>query len=836
MAPPQAFIAPLILQNVSHRRPHGLSRRAVRTPSVASRTLLMTTTPGPNPEKTQQPAIVDASDFNDAAPKSHAETVSSVESDVVDLIVDQSSPQAVPSPEEAKLEPQQKTEPLKTDEESQQKPPVDEPLVAENSGKGASVKLSPDDVETARKAREAAEKAAEAKTEAQQEQQKRVLARAQQLFTTVGTRTKAFELGQRARAALDAALQNAQTEAEKDDVDTQTRLRASASKATEALGKAAQNGWNTTTVPWLKKNVLPPVFQDVAPATIAASTLAAVLTLIALPSLFSGGQPAKEAPRKQLDAETAMLEKKLQRQRNLSSTYGRRSQTQNELFPPPDDSEFGSGSSRAPKFDQAPSKSDFRSSAPSLGSSPLSLSERAEIPMPTPPNPAPEPATPSSPSNASPSPSAPALSPADVSPAMAMSKVAKALESKSSFVLSASFDSLKAEPTIIFEVSKAYHRLPASEQKALAMSMLTSAQSLGYGNVSLVEQGTGIEVAHAGADVFLEDETKNLRAELANLHKLSEKLAIQAAEKEAEVDKLQDRLLEERSQFAEEKSGLERSIQSLRTENTGLVEDLDTANAEISKMPERFELEQRTLEAEQKSEKMSDSVEMLSMQLAKARTEEAQAKQSEAAALKATDEAIAEKNTAIASVSKEIENAQKGAESRADEVISAARKEVESVKNESAKQVLMLKEELQESQKQAAKILEGTTASYENQLDNEKASKENEIRSVQSTYEAKLDELQKRFKADMDAFQREADKTLSVARKEASTNINALTKERDQAKKEIERVEAKAEKAGNKALKEKEALQSRISKLEAKLKEKVPSQEEVTETAEAVAS
>eukprot|EP00178_Gracilaria_changii_P010439 TRINITY_DN303_c0_g1_i1.p1 TRINITY_DN303_c0_g1~~TRINITY_DN303_c0_g1_i1.p1 ORF type:complete len:832 (+),score=192.95 TRINITY_DN303_c0_g1_i1:379-2874(+) len=831
MAPPQAFVTPLILGNASHCHPHRLSSRVVRAPAVASRSLFMTAAPGPNPEQKQQPAIVDASDFNDTAPTNRAEPVADAETHAMDLLVEESSPPISPSPEESKQEAPTKTEPM-TSEESHKEAVAKEPEVVEASNAGTSVKLSPEDIETARKAREAAQKAAEGKREAQQERQKQILARAQQVCTVVGTRTKAFELGQRARAALGTALQNARTEAEKDNADAQTKLRASASKAAEALGKAAENGWNTSAVPWLKKKVLPQVFDEVAPATVAASTLAAVLTLVALPSLFSNGQPAREAPKNQLDAETAKLEKKLQRQRNLTAEYGGRSKTQSELFPPPPDSDFGPRTITTSKRGQVPSGGTARVDTPSANSSAQDISGKAEIPSPTTPKPAPEP--PRIPSNVTPKPSAPALSPADVSPSIAMAKVAKDLNTKSSLVLSASFDSLKAEPTIVFEVSKAYHQLPAPEQMVLAKAILGSAQSLGYENISLVEQGTGIEVAHAGVGVVLEDEAENMRAELKNLRKLADKLAIQAAEKEAEVDKLQDRMLEERSQFASERSELEKSIKSLRTENLGLLEDLETANAEISKMPERFELEQRTLEAERHSEKMSDSVEMLSMQLAKARTEEAQAKQAEAAALKAVDESNAEKNKAMASVTKEIEAARKEAETKADQVINAARKEAESVKNESEKQLLVMEYKLQESEKQAAKILEDTTASYEKQLSSERLNKDKEVRSVQSMYEAKLEDLQKRFKTELDSFQKEADKTLSATKKAASADINALTKERDQAKKEVGRIEAKFAKTEEKAMKEKESLQSRISQLEAKLKEKLP--EEVKETTEAVAN
>lgn len=853
MAPRQAFIAPLIVPSAFQRGSHRLSTRVTRPPAIATRSLSMVAEADSNTQSKPQPSIVDAADFDAGPPPKHLAPDPGVEAAVVDEVVDQSSKPITPIASDAtKFDSPQPSEStnsnspvtpesserqqilqkqIKEPESSKQNKEVEaseEKKEDQSSEKPTSTKatitLSTEQVEKARLARKEAEKKAENDSGARKEQQQRILARAQQICSAVGTRTRTFELGERARTSLDSALQTAQTAAEKDDVNTQAKLRASAAKAAQALGKAIGNGWNTSTVPWLKKNVLPEAFESVTPPAVAATTLAALLTIVAIPSLFSAGQPAKQAPKKQLEADTAALEKKLQKQRSVSSAYGGRSKTQSELFPPPQEPQqaLSIKTQSPPK----PSDTTSRVTEPSTTTtaSRVASAEKTDttVAAPSTSESTPKPSPTQSKVATAPVPAVPAI--ADVTPSMVMTSVSKGLGSNASLVLSSSFDTLEAEPTIVLEVSKAYHKLPALEQKRIAQVVLASAQSLGYQRVSLVESGNGIEVAHAGVDVRLEDENENLRAELAAMRAVSEKLAVRTANNEAEIAKLEERLLEERNQFAGQKTELEKSVASLRAENTGLMDDIAAANSEISKMPDRFELEQRTLEAEQKAEKFSDSVDMMSIQVAKARQAEAEAKQSERGALRAVEDANKERDSALASVSQKIEKAQRDAESKADQAITLAQKEAQVVKEDSEKKVATLEGKLQDSENQSARVLADTSNSYEKQLEKEKADNQKEVQSIQQKYENLLDEIQKKANTELDAFQKSADSKLNAAMKEATANVNAVAKERDQAKKEIEKLEAKAQREASKTQREKDALQSRISKLEMKLKEKLVAQ------------
>lgn len=806
-----------------------------------------------NTQPKQPPAIVDATEFDAGPPPKHLVPNPEVDAAVVDEVVEQTSKPIAPTMSDAiEIHSSQASDPTNTNSpmksqsserqqvlEKQTKDPessdvnknveaIQETKDDQSSKKPAStkttIKLSKEQLEKARLARQEAEKKAEIDAGVRKERQKLILARAQQICTSLGTRTRTFELGERARVSLHTAFQNAKTASEKDDADTQTKLRASAAKAAQAVGKTIGNRWNTSTVPWLKKNVLPETFESVSPPAVAATTLAVLLTIVALPSLFSGGQPAKEAPKKQLDADTASLEKKLQKQRSVSSAYNGRSKTQNELFPPPQEPQ----KALSIKAQSPPKPSDTTSRVAEPPDTPtaseIASVEKAEttITSRSTSESAPKPSSAQRQVAKAPVPDVPAI--ADVSPSTVMKSLSKSLGSNAPLALAASFDTLEAEPTIVLEMSKAYHKLPALEQKQIAQAVLASARSLGYERVSLVESGSGIEVAHAGVDVRLEDETENLRAELAAMRTVSEKLAVRTANNEAEIAKLEERLLEERNQFAAQKAGLEKSITSLRAENTGLMDDVAAANSEISKIPDRLELEQRTLEAEQKTEKFSDSVDLMSTQVAKARQAEAEAKQAEQDALRALEDANRERDSAFASVSQKVVQAQKEADARADQAVASAQKEAQVVKDDSEKRVATLEGKLHDFEKQAATALADTTNSYEKQLETEKAERQKEVQTIQQKYEKLLDEIQKKTNAELDAFQKSADNKLNTVMKEATANVNVVTRERDMAKKEVEKLEAKAQREANKNQREKEALQSRISKLEMKLKEKLVAQ------------
>eukprot|EP00177_Eucheuma_denticulatum_P008333 GFKZ01015163.1.p1 GENE.GFKZ01015163.1~~GFKZ01015163.1.p1 ORF type:complete len:864 (+),score=194.32 GFKZ01015163.1:246-2837(+) len=683
------------------------------------------------------------------------------------------------------------------------------------------IQLSPEQIQKAKAAREEAVKAEGEASEKQKEKARKILATAEKLCVTVGTKSGAFKLGETARARAEKIVADSLALAEKKDSTQKEKLQASAARAAKSVVTAVVQGWEEKVVP-LVRDQLPEEYGVVTNKAWASVALGLFVAVALLPSLVGGGKPQETSTKKKIDIETAALEKKLARQR--PSPYSSRSSGEKGLFPP--DGSLPSTSNGDDLAKTATPRStitDDTKTGPTLKTPQEKSPAESVQPMPSTPGlSAPQPVSPMKPSGVEVAPKPRAaeelVKPAEVTPSVVFTAVSKALGSDSRLLSSASFESLSIEPTVVFQVTKSFHTLPALEQKTIVDKALKASRGLGYERVAFVEVGTGMEVASAGVDIVLEDEADNLRAELAAMKKQADKLSVQNTSDEAQIDALQSRLAQERDEFASERISLNGMLKNLEKDNADLVEDLEEARQELSRMPDRMALEERTLEAERKSDKLSDTVEVLSKQLTRAREEEASAKKVETESLAAVKQAEKEKNEALSAVSREIAKAQEEANQKATSDILAAQKEAESAIGVANKRVQEAEQRVVTTEREAAKTVEDARTSFEKQLAENTSARDREVISIQTKYESLLTEVQRKAQADLDAFQKEADKRFAQAEKEAKSAINGLNRERDQAIKDMDKVQLRGEKAAEKAAREKEKLLSRIAKLESRLK------------------
>lgn len=706
--------------------------------------------------------------------------------------------------------------------------------------KGASLKMTPEQIEKAKAARAAALKAEEEKSRKSKERTKSVLANIERLFVSVGTRTGAFKLGERVRGSAEVVVQDAIALGQKEKPSQQEKLKASAASAAKSVVNTVVKGWEEKVVPQAKAQ-LPDEYGGISNKALASVALGLFVAVALLPSLFGGGKPQNSPEKKKIEAETAVLEKKLARERAPSS-YGSRSASQSGVFP-------SDGEDAPPK-----SKLSTRRKTESLLTSDktqtpsgkvvedtkgqIGTAEPAKPPSNTgvPPGATP-PVPPAAEVSPKPQSQKEILKPVETTPAMVLTAVSKALGTNAGLVSSASFDSLETEPTVVLEVSRTFHQLPAEQQRMIADKVLKASRTLGYERVSFIEANTGMEVAHAGIDIDLEDEIDDLRAELIATRKQADKLSVQNTKDEAEIDALKDRLAQERGEYAAARGAVESRLLNLQKENTGLINELKEAEQEISKMPDSVALEEKTVEAEKRSDMLSDTVEMLSKQLTKAREGEVNAKEAEANSLRAVKDAEMARDEALASVTEKVETAQEEANRKVTSDLLGAQNEAKAATDLANKRVKDTEEILANSQRESGQALEETKASYEKKLVAARESRDKEVKSIQEKNEAVLKDVQRKAQANLDALQKETDKKMEQTSKEARATANSLTKERDQAIKATEKAQAAGEKALAKVNKEKENLQARITKLEAKLKSaatKAPNVSVVEKAEEAV--
>lgn len=759
-----------------------------------------------------------------------------------------------------------------------------------------SLNLSPEQKEKARSARKAAAAAAQKKNSATIKRNEKLLANVGKVLIAVGERTRTIELGRTARARAEVAVNKAIADGEAKSAPRGVRLRASAASAAKSVVNNISKTWNDRVVPPIRQK-LPKELGDVPSPALASAIVGAFVAIVLLPNLFSG--PVKKAPEvAKLDKDTAALEKKLAREsERLTPRAMQKSPAEKEFFPSDDASKPKARSGRAIK--QAPQGPPLVA-PPTSTPNPKAETPKAETPKQNMSNsvtPKPEPPK-SPPMQTQPE----RILLKDVTPDLTLSTVRKKLGGNGNLVLSASFDSLYAEPTVALTVSKSFHDLPAPEQRRIAEVALQACRSLGYDRVTLTEEDTDRQVAQAGIDVDLEDETENMRAEIASMRATANRLAIRAADDEMTIGRLNSRLEEGRSLLAKKEADYGRNVAALRKENSELANDLEEAKDELAKMPDRMELERRTIEAEEKSDKMSNSVEMLSLELAKARGDEQTANQNAAQAVARADATSAEKDRAVAAADARSEQLRKEADARADDAIKMAQKEAKDSVDAANELVRVAEEKLQAvqkeaegktrdmtgmfnkqladektarvkdvqaaqkeadklandaitkaqkeakasieqaesrakqaednlaaTQKDAAAKLQEQSATLDKQLKDERAAREKDAQSASKKFETMMDDLQKKAKADLDAAQRESDQKVSNLTKEAKSTQAALMKERDQAIKETEKSISRAQKAADKAARDRDGLMKQIEKLQAKLKGKEPpTQDEAT--------
>lgn len=692
-----------------------------------------------------------------------------------------------------------------------------------------------------RLAREEAVEAANSKNEQTAARNAKLRKNVEKVLQAVGEKSGVFGYGQTARAKAEVFVEDTIAAGEIPEASQQIKLKSSAATAAKTLIASLTTIWEARAVPFVCKQ-LPEELSDLSGRTVASAAVGVLVAISLLPSLFSGGPSApkqKTAEVQKIESETAALEKKLNRSR--TSTYS--SASRSPVFPPDD------GPITPPKPPLRPSPPP----PPVVATKPVPPPAPAPPVLPTPPVTPPQP----EPNRIK-----------EVTPEMTLSAVRKKLGTNSALVLSASFDSLYAEPTVALQVSKAFHSLPAGEQRRVAELALQACRGLKYERVTFTEEGSSRQVAQAGIDVDLEDETENLRAQVGSLIERSDMLAVQANQDEAQISSLNARIDEERSSFENERQTYEKSIASLRKENASLSDDLMEANDDIARIPDRMELEKRTLEAEENSSKMSSTVEMTSIQLADARKDEAVAQQTEADAIekmKATvieknnaikeaearvmqiqkdaearaeasiaqarkeaasvvqsgnekvNATVVEKNSAIQEAESRVLQIQKEAEARAEASIAAAKKEAASVTKSAEDRVRVAQEQMAASEKMATTKLEESSKAYDAQLTEQRVANEKELQSLQSQFKLKMDILQKNADTELASYRKDTNNTIASLKKENKSLEDSLATERDNTAKSLERIEAKATKAEEKALKVREGLEKRITQLQARL-------------------
>lgn len=689
----------------------------------------------------------------------------------------------------------------------------------------ANLKMTPEQIEKAKAARTAALKAEEEKSRKKKERTRSFLANTEKIFVNLGNKTGVFKLGERARMSAEGIVQDAIALGQKEKPSQQEKLKASAATAAKSVVDTVVKGWEEKVVPQVRAQ-LPDEYGSVGNKALASVALGLFVAIALLPSLF-GGKPQESPEKKKIEAETATLERKLGKERALSS-YRSRPASQNSIFPP--DDEVASPKSKSPmrrKTESSPTPGKAEAPSGKVAEDTRSQTGATEPVKPSvatppaatvvPPSGAPS-APPAAELSPKPQTQEEILKPVETTPAMVLTAMSKALGSNAGLVSSASFDSLEAEPTVVLKVSKAFHQLPVEQQRVIADKALKASRTLGYERVSFIEVNTEMEVAHAGIDIDLEDEVDNLRAELIATRRQTDRLSMQSSRNEAEVEALKNRLAQERDEYASARGVLESRLLNLQRENMGLIDDLEEVKQEISKMPDRVALEERTVEAEKRSDMLSDTVDMLSKQLTKAREGEAKAKEAEANSLRAAKDAENARDETLASVTEKIERAQEEANGRATSDILSAQNEAKAATDLANKRVKDTEDILANSQRESGQVLEETKASYEKKLVAARESRDKETTSIQDKYEAMLKDVQRKAQADLDAFRKEADKKLEQALKEAKATATSLTRERDQAIKATEKAQSSGQKALAKVNKEKDSLQAQIAKLEAKLK------------------
>lgn len=699
--------------------------------------------------------------------------------------------------------------------------------------------FSQEQLEKARSARRAAASEAEKKSAAERDRNKKLRANIEKVINVFGKTTRAFELGRYARTRAEKAIEGTISKGKEKSASSTAQLSASAASAAKSLVVSADKTWNKRLVPPLRKQ-LSPEFSDISSSALASSVIGVFIAIIFLPSLFSSPSksPSKSPEVAKLDRDTANLERKLNKESRSTPQGTKRNTPEKTPFPP----------EKAPTTSLSTEKTT-KQTVPSQPPSPPPPTFNAKKPTPDGQNidkTTSETSKPVPPSRTSTQSQAERILLREVTPDSTMSAVARKLGANANLVLSASFDSLYEEPTVALTVSKKFHTLPPEEQRRITEAALLACRSLGYERVTLTEEESGKQVAQAGIDVDLEDETENLRAQLTSMRATADRLALRAADDEVTIGSLKARLEESRDQNARQQAEYARSITTLRKDNADLADDLAEAKDELAHMPDRMELEQRTIAAEAKSEKMASSVEILSLELAKARNDQAAAERKASEAIARAEAAVSEKKQAIAAADGRSAQASKEADARANNGISAAQREARNAIDAANERVREAEEKLRTVQSEAEKKMRDETAVFNKQLEDERAARLRDVQNKQKEADKRASEAialaEKEARASVDAADsrtKAAEDKLVVLQKDAAS---ALQDKSSAFEKQLSGERANREKEVNSVIKKYEALleeaerksKADLDGLQKSMDQKLTSSSKDAQTAQAV--
>lgn len=553
----------------------------------------------------------------------------------------------------------------------------------------SGLQLSDDELEKSRKAREIAEAAANVASSKITERNERMRKNISHAFTIIGEKTRAFELGRRARKGTEMFIESKIRKGTGKDSTQQDRLSSSAASAAKSIVSSISFQWKDKIVPFVRTQ-LPEEFADVSANVVASVAVGSFLSLVLLPSLFSPNAPTyDQLERRKLDANTSTLERKLEQNMKDKS----HSRVSKSLFPA--EEQLSSPSRNALSKSKSPGATDPATSP--MASPPISTQTPS-----TPPNP--------EVSNFRGEESSRPTGTKAISSEDAFTVVTQKLGTRGSFVVTVSNDSLYAEPTAAIEVKKAYHSLSPHEQRRFAEIAWQACHTLGYERVVLLEEETSRQVAQAFPDVDLDDETENLRVDEKATREALEKLAIKTARDEAEINMLKMRLDEERARFSEKVEALQNDIDALKEENSALANDLAGVKEEIAQIPELLEFEKDTVAAEDRAETLDISVEVLKAQLAKVQKDREYAKEMRNASAIEFKTAETAKMEALTLVNAQVSEAQTQAEFKTMRLITNAQKETTDAVKDAEAKVLEKEQQMQANEEESRNKFRTTTS------------------------------------------------------------------------------------------------------------------------------
>lgn len=703
-----------------------------------------------------------------------------------------------------------------------------------------TLKMSPTQLEKAKQKKESEEKALAEKREKDALRVRTVISKAEQVLNSVGEKTGIFRLGRSARERLELTLDQAEKEAsiisekkvelssgskaatveEKKAVNElqQKKLKGTAASAIKRLSGAFISRWDEQIIPALR-NRLPKEYHGVGSKAAASAAVAGICAIFLFPVLFGGenNSVGHDKENNVIESQTSALEQKLSRAREQrassmseSSSSSATGKTITSPFPPQQEAPTvstppvsrlkaytRSSLSSKPVQTQQSSKSDpaatstassvekdsgsakdSASNGPSTIASGSPSQEKISLAAPS------KPVTQESALSSTKT----SQMTATVTEKSAVASIRDAVGQRAQYIASGSFDTLSPVPTIVVEVTREFRKMSTDDQRNFAVTALRNARSIGYEAVSVVEAGTDAELVHAGVDIDLEDETANLRSQLRAVQRKADNLATQSAKEEAELDAARERLDEERAEFMAKRSKLEELLKGTRAENVQLAEELREAKEELSQMPDRMQLEERTEAAEFETRKMRDTVDMLSRQVTLARDGELAAKRAGDEAVNRANSAEKDKQVALREIDdrvnditvklrKEADLQLSNYKQKADEKIAAAQREVVAANDALSKADIDFNRQIAEIRKSTSAAMENEVSRRQVDGDALKVEYERKLEDLRKQGEVAVAELKKQASSDTELLQqrlKSAEEYLAQSKAEAAKNLESL--------------------------------------------------------------